>query len=568
MNKLFPSEPDLGRRAGTDRRPALRLSARLLLGSCAALVAVVAFAAAAQGQTPVTPRFVEETASAGITSRYGGGWEFMVGGGVATFDCNDDGRPELYMAGGTNPATLSLNESAVGGALRFREFPSGLELTGVTGAYPLDGDGDGHTDLAVLRVGENVLFRGLGGCRFERANERWSFGGGDDWTTSFAATWERGASWPTLAVGNYIDRTKEEFPWGSCTSNWLYRPARAEMGAGGGSFAAPWALKPSSCALSMLFTDWNRSGRPSLRVSNDREYYKGGQEQLWKLPAGMAPRLYSEAEGWKRLQIWGMGIASFDVTGDGYPDYFLTSMADHKLQTFSGGPTRPGYADIAFTRGVTAHRPYTGGDILPSTGWHAQFEDVNNDAMIDLFVAKGNVDSMPDFALRDPNNLLLGGPDGRFLEAGEAAGVAGSFRRGRGAAVVDLNADGLLDLAVVNRLDGAQVWRNVGSGTAAAPAPLGHWLELRPRQPGANRDAIGGWLEVRLGERTVRRELTVGGGHAGGSLGWVHFGLGALDSAQVRVRWPDGKVGPWVRLSADRFVVLSRGEAPSEFEVR
>ena len=37
---------------------------------------------------------------------------------------------------------------------------------------------------------------------------------------------------------------------------------------------------------------------------------------------------------------------------------------------------------------------------------------------------------------------------------------------------------------------------------------------------------IGAWIEVTVGETTLRREVTVGGGHAGGQLGWIHFGLG------------------------------------------
>jgi enediyne biosynthesis protein E4 len=64
------------------------------------------------------------------------------------------------------------------------------------------------------------------------------------------------------------------------------------------------------------------------------------------------------------------------------------------------GPPQPVYADIAFARGVIAQRPYTGGEWKPSTAWHAQFEDVNNDGLADLFIAKGNVAKMPDFAHR------------------------------------------------------------------------------------------------------------------------------------------------------------------------
>ena len=88
----------------------------------------------------------------------------------------------------------------------------------------------------------------------------------------------------------------------------------------------------------MLFSDWNRSGTPSLRVANDREYYEGGQEQLWRIEPGKAPALYSESDGWKYLRIWGMGIASADLDGSGYPAYFVTSMSDNKLQVLAASP--------------------------------------------------------------------------------------------------------------------------------------------------------------------------------------------------------------------------------------
>ena len=289
----------------------------------------------AQEATPLIPKFADETQSSGVSSRFEGEWEYMVGGGVAVFDCNDDGFPEMYIAGGTNKATLYRNLSVTGGALRFKRDPGALEVTGVTGAYPLDVDSDGRKDLVVLRVGENIVYRGLGNCRFSKANESWGFQGGNDWSVAMSATWERGATFPTLAIGNYIDRAQTDDPWGKCTPNVLQRPASPSSR----RFGAAAPLKPSYCSLSMLFSDWNRSGLQSLRVSNDREYYKGGMEQLWKpLEAGKAPTLYTAADGWRKLQIWGMGIASNDLDGDGYPEVFLSSMTDHKLQSLVSVP--------------------------------------------------------------------------------------------------------------------------------------------------------------------------------------------------------------------------------------
>ncbi len=495
---------------------------------------------------PVLPGFADETASAGLDTVYQGEWQYVVGGGVATFDCSGDGFPEVFLAGGEGPSALYLNRSTAGGALAFQKTDA-VTLDAVTGAYPLDVDSDGILDLVVLRVGENRLLRGLGDCRFEAANAAWGFDGGDAWTTAFAATWEKGAVWPTLAFGNYIDRKEEAFPWGSCTDNWLHRPDDA-------GFGPPLPLTPSFCALSMLFTDWNRSGTPSLRVSNDREYYKGGQEQLWHLEPGQPPWLYTEAEGWKRLRIWGMGIAAADVNLDGFPDYFLTSMADNKLQVLKD-PTSglPDYADLAFKSGVTAHRPYTGGDINPSTAWHSQFVDVNNDGQLDLFVVKGNVSQMPDFAAKDPNNLLLQGEDGVFVEAGDLAGVA-SMATGRGAQVVDLNLDGQLDIVVVNRWIPAEIWRST--------EPLADgWLQVRLQQAGTNRDAIGAVVEIKRGEVIARHEVALGGGHVSGSAGWLHFGLGDAEAVELRVIWPDGQIGEWQSLPTRSFQILRPGEA-------
>ena len=499
------------------------------------------------------PHFVDEATSAGINHTYSGGFEFFVGGGVAAFDCNNDGRDELYFAGGTKPAALYINQSTVGGALHFAALASPVtDLIDVTGAYPLDIDSDGKVDLVVLRRGGNRLLRGLGNCMFEDANTSLGVAPGNAWTVGFSATWEGANALPTLAFGNYL------VPGGdACADSKLVRPA-----AGGRVYDAPTALSPGYCTLSVLFSDWSRSGHRDLRMANDRHYYTDGEEQLWKITPGEAPRQYTAADGWRPMQIWGMGIASQDLTGDGRPEVFITSQGDNKLQTLDPGPgaSGPSYADIALARGVTTQRPAVGGDVLPSTAWHPEFEDVNNDGLTDLFITKGNVEAQVDNATRDPNDLMMGKADGTFVEGAQAAGIV-RYDRARGAALVDLNLDGMLDLVVVNREANVQLWRNVGKGNAERPHPMGHWLAVRLHQPAPNVDAIGAWLEVRVGGKTIEREVTVGGGHAGGKLGWIHVGLGAAGSAEVRVQWPDGETGPWMTISTDQFISVDRGDA-------
>ncbi len=492
--------------------------------------------------------FISRTAEQSFTHKYTGGWTHFVGGGVATFDCNGDKLPDLYVAGGESPAQLLVNRSTRSGAIRFEPKPhKNTNLKAVIGAYPIDMDGDNLLDLVVLRVGENILLKGEGDCRFKRANELWAYNGGDQWTTAFSATWETGSTGPTLAFGRYIDRKNEKGPFGACDSNSLVRFSE-------GKLAKPVILHPGYCALSMLFSDWRHNGQADLRISNDRHYYgQNGEEQLWRLQE--FPTLYKKTDGWQSFKIWGMGIASRDLTGDGLPEYLLSSMSDQKFHILDSNtnatqPPKPIYRDEAYSRGMTAHRPYFGNNDKPSTAWHAVFGDVNNDGLDDLFIAKGNVDQMPDAAMEDPNNLLIQNTGGVFVEQGKQANIADT-EKSRGAALLDLNSDGRLDLVVVNRQEKLQIYENITPQS-------GNWISIDIAQENSNTNAVGAWIELRAGDITHFREITIGGGHAGGSLGPSHFGVGAEKNIRFRITWPDQVLSDWFESESNQALTIKR----------
>ena len=488
---------------------------------------LVAFPACAE------PIFIDDAAGLPVPHRYDGGWEHFVGGGVAVFDCNGDRRPDLFAAGGTNAAALFVNRSEAGGAIRF-EAGTVPELTGVTGAYPLDIDSDGVMDLVVLRVGPNRILRGQGDCRFEDATEALGLAPRDAWTTAFTATWEPGQSLPTLVFGNYVDRSNPNGPFEACDTSEVIRP-------NGAIYGVTEPISPGYCTLSALISDWQRSGTPELRLSNDRHYYvRGGYEQMFHLNP------LAERTDWPHVSLWGMGIASRDITGDGRPEVMMTSMGDQLLQINRGDH----FENAPYSLGSYAQRPFTGGDGRPSTGWHAEFGDIDNDGRADLFIAKGNVDQMPSNAIHDPNNLLMQGPDGTFHEAAAAAGIA-TMARSRGAALVDLNADGRLDIVVMNRRAPMEIWRN------ATPED-GNWAQIEPVQSGTNPNAVGAWVELRCGALTEAQEVTVGGGHAGGKALPLHFGLGSETTAEARVIWPDGHAGPWQPVTPNTLTRIAR----------
>ena len=142
-------------------------------------------------------------------------------------------------------------------------------------------------DLFVLRVGENLLLKGGPDCTFTLANKEWGFDGDAGWTTSFAAEWEKGAEVPD-ARRSAITSTATRRARPGALARTIRCSARSP--ATSPTIRSRTPLAPGFCALSMLFTDWNRSGTPSLRVSNDRQYYRGGEEQMWRIEPGKPPQ--------------------------------------------------------------------------------------------------------------------------------------------------------------------------------------------------------------------------------------------------------------------------------------
>lgn len=470
-----------------------------------------------------------EDLSANLPSHtYAGGWEHFVGGGLAVFDCNGDALPDIFAAGGENPATLIRND----GAFHFTtvELPS---LLGVTGAYPIDLDGDGILDLFVLRVGENRVLKGAAGCVFTDATAAMGIPADNNWSTAFTAWWEKGDDRPTLAIGNYVDREDPNGPFEACDENSILRPVDHSY--------EETLLQPGYCSLSILAARDSR-GRPTLRLSNDRHYYiTDGHEQMWDIAER---RFLGAADGWNNVAVWGMGIASRDLNADGFDEVMLTSMGDQLLQFAKPGG---GYLAADYAIGTYAQRPHIGDDGRPSTGWHAEFGDVDNDGRADLFIAKGNVDQMPGMATRDPNNLLMQRPDGTFFETADVARIA-TTERSRGAALADFDLDGRLDLIVSNRRAPLELYRNVTAKT-------GNWITVAVQQTGGNRDAIGATITVTSASTMQVLQQVIGGGHAGGQLLPRHFGLGNAKDVHVSVTWPDGTISDVSAAAGDRLVM-------------
>jgi hypothetical protein len=202
--------------------------------------------------------------------------------------------------------------------------------------------------------------------------------------------------------------------------------------------------------------------------------------------------------------------------------------------------------------GMTGHR---------FTGFGTLFFDYDNDGWLDLFIANGAVQLLPDlvrkrdlFPLGQPNQLFHNTGNGSFVEVSDQAGPElQRIEVSRGAAFGDLDNDGDTDVLVANNNGPVRLYLNqIGTRN--------HWLGLRLTGK-SGRDMLGARIEITVSEKNAlwRRSRT-DGSYLSANDPRVLVGLGKATQVQtVRVRWPDGSIEAWKELNVDQYVNLKQG---------
>jgi hypothetical protein len=299
-----------------------------------------------------------------------------------------------------------------------------------------------------------------------------------------------------------------------------------------------------------LFNDFDNDGWPDISVANDsqpnllfRNRRNGTFEEIG-LVSGTA---LSEAG---RAQS-GMGVTSGDYDANGYLDIFVTNFA---------GDTNTLYRNLGNMLFVDSTVAAGLGEIaLPYLGWGTSLADLNNDGLLDIFIANGHVYPQvvslkvgQQYLQRKELYRNLG--DGKFQEI--AREVSADFLVGksaRGSAVGDYDNDGDLDILAINLNDRPSLYRNDGgNGT--------HWIGFRLEGTRSNRNAIGARVEIEAGGRKRISEVRSGGNYLSQDDMRIHFGLGEASRVDhMRIRWPNGNMEELGGFEADRFVTIREG---------
>jgi hypothetical protein len=491
-------------------------------------------------------------------------------GGVAVFDYNGDGRPDIFFTNGANIATLKkdspkyrnrLFRNDGNGAYTDVTDAAGLAGTGYDiGAAVADYDNDGHPDLFVAGVYKNTLYHNNGDGTFTDVTAKAGLDRSID--PQYGPLWAVAAVWVDvnndglldLFIVNYMQWKYSDQPLCSfravadyCHPRY-YKPTPDQLfiNNGNGTFrdeSVAWGIRnhPGK-GMGVGMADYDLDGRQDLFVTNDGEYEflfhnLGNKFEEVAFDAGVA--LPEDGS-----LISGMGLDFRDFNNDGYPDIAFVALNN---QTF---PLYENAGNGTF-REVTTPSGMRSASMLMS-GYGAGFYDFDNDGWKDLFATRGHVESMPiPGAEIDEFNTVFRNPgkSGKWVALTAEAGLnASPIARHRGCAFADLDGDGRIDVVTTALSADAEIWMNRSEKS-------GHWLDIALRGTKSNRDGIGARIKVVTKSGTQYNHMTTSVGYASSSYGPVHFGLGADAQADsIEIHWPSGQLQTFQNVNADRVL--------------
>jgi len=504
-----------------------------------------------------------------------------MGAGVALFDCDNDGRLDIYLVNGAplgDPTPKGTIPQKTGPQYWNRlyhqkadgTFEDVTEKAGLQGAgYGMgvavgDYDNDGFEDLYVTAYGGNKLYHNNGNGTFTDVTEKAGVAGGG-WSTSAAWVDLDGDGFLDLVVLRYVDWDFDDVWCGEHKEGYraychpdYFKPVAPLVyhNNKNGTFteiAQKVGLSKLGKGLGVAIADYDRDGYIDLFVANDSMveflYHNKGNGTFEEV--GLPSEVAVDIDG---RTYAGMGVDFADYNNDGRPDIVVTDLANQRYALYENN------GDGTFT--YTSQSLGIGSMTLSHSGWGVRFLDYDNDGWKDLLIAQGHdLDTVelnyPNLHYREP--MLLAHNTGHgFVDISAQAGSV--FRQpwvARGMAIGDLDNDGRID-AVVTTNDGpVHVLHN-------ETTPQNHWILLKLVGHKSNRDAIGAEVTLVTGSGSQYATVSTASSYLSASDKRVHFGLGQETTAQrIEIRWPSGISQTLKDIPADQILQIDEPVAPS-----
>ncbi len=504
--------------------------------------------------------------------------ETMGGGGVALFDCDNDGKLDLavvndstieqYRKGGVLMVTL-YHQDGNSPAVHFTDVTqaSGLTARGWGMAIAVgDYDNDGLPDLYVTGYGHNVLYHNLGNCKFEDVTAKAGVQGGG---------FSEGAAWADYDRDGHLDLFVARYV--KTDVNRLPDPAKGFRGYRGVLFELPDTMEGETDLLfrnrgdgtfeevskkvgvsdpdklhgmGVAWGDYDGDGWPDLYVTNDygaTYLYHNRQNGTFEEVGGPSGTgLGPDGQGYGN-----MAVAFGDFDRDGKLDMFVTRADNQPASLYWNQGDH--FLDVAHDAGIASLTK-------ARVKWGTGFGDFDNDGWPDILVANGNFSSLLDALPKqdrfaEPMQLFRNRGNSTFEEIADEAGLnAGRLYSRRGTAFGDINNDGNLDVVIFNANAPPSIFLNETKNA-------NHRVLFRLIGTKSNRAAVGARVRVTTSKMTQIDEVHAGGSYNSTSDTRLHFGLGSEPTMnKIEVFWPSGLRQDFRDVPADAIYEIKEGE--------
>ena len=546
---------------------------------------------------------------------------FYNGGGVAVGDLNGDGLPEVMLTSNQHGGHLYLNKGNFRFQEITNEAGVAGKQSWVTGVTFADVNGDGKLDIYVCYAGPNAGAARANELYINQGNDKngvptfkemaREYGLADEGYSTQAAflDYDRDGKLDLFLVNNSY-RPANSFGMRNT------RNSRDPLGGeklfhndGNGHFtdvsAKAGIYGPEiAFGLGVVVSDVNRDGWPDIYVSND--FFERDYLYINNHDGTFDERLDKEMP---YISYFSMGLDIADVNNDGWPDVYTTDMLpedEYRLRTTSSFEdwqtdqlkVRNGFhhqvmrnmLQLNNGNGTFSDIGQLAGVARTDWSWSALAADFDLDGYKDIFVSNGIAKDVTsqDYVryLADPRTMAAATANkGKRVDFKQLIDAMTSTRLvhyafhnngnltftneakswglttpsfGSGAAYVDLDGDGALDLIVNNVNDEAFIYRN----NARKLEPDNHYLQVKLDGDGDNRFAVGARVTVQAGNQSLYQEESPTRGFQSSVDYILTFGLGKVDTAQsVVVDWPDGRVSRLQKVRANQRITLKQSEA-------
>jgi hypothetical protein len=553
-------------------------------------------------QAPAGVSFVDVAREAGLGGAVivGGGERSKryileeMGGGVAFFDYDNDGWPDIFLVNATTFEGFPQGKDPSNFLFRNNHDGTFTDVTKQAGLVHSgwgqgvcvgDYNNDGFDDLFVTYWGNNILYRNNGDGTFTDVTKQAGLPGTEGrWSTNCSFLDYDHDGHLDLFVSNYVtfDPSLAPLPGANYYCSFMSVPvACGPEGLGGGTnilyhnrgdgtfedvseksgvvnprgtailtLAADRTWHPvGSYGFASIAADFDNDGWPDIYVSSDtgpsmlyHNNHNGTFSEVG-IPAGCALSGQGVTQG-------GMGAATTDYDGDGWLDIVKANFAGDPTTLYHNNGDGS-FTDVSQQAGLGAITRYVGMGV--------GFLDFDNDGWKDIFVADGHVypeaDRIQGIAgFKQPNVLFRNLGNGRFAEVSSTAGpglkvVASSH----GCAFADYNNDGGIDIVVSNNNEPPSLLRNNGGNKR-------NWLLVKCVGTRSNRSAIGARVRVITGPHAQMEEVISGSSFLSQSDLRLHFGLGQAKAADlVEVTWPSGLKESFRSVHANQLITVEEG---------